>query len=116
MEVHMPVAMEVNLNEPHFVDAAISGDGTAVPQAPIDGDDLPALIAVRLRWDRRWRKDRSLDYNEKELKAGQIVHLEVHYALGPGESKTAFVEIINKKTGQKLKSNRATFVGQPILP
>jgi hypothetical protein len=116
MEVHMPVAMEVNLSEPQFVNAAISGDGTAIPKAPIDPADLPALIAVRLRWHRRFRRDRSLDYNEKELQSGQIVHLEVHYALSPGERKTAFVEIINKKNGQKLESNRALFEGQPIPP
>jgi hypothetical protein len=113
----MPMAMEVNLNNPQFVNAAITGSGTAIPQAPIGADELPALIAVRLRWHRRFRKDRSLDYHEKVLQAvSQIVHLEVRYALSPGERKTAFVEIINTKNGQKLKSHRALFEGQPMLP
>jgi hypothetical protein len=110
----MPVVLEVNLDDPPVpFSAAITGDGTATPQLPIDADDLPALIAVRLRWHRRFRKDRSLDYKEEELTAGQV-HLEVRYALSSGERKTAFVEIINKKTGQKFKSRRALFEGQPM--
>jgi hypothetical protein len=113
----MPVAMEVNLDDPHFVDSGITGDGTAIPQVPLNANDLPALIAVRLRWHRRFRKDRSLDYKEQMLpSAAGFVHLRVLYALKPGERKTAFVEIINKKSGQKLRSERHLFEGAPILP
>src|SRR4051812_19901053 len=106
MEAHMPVGMEANINEPQLpFQGSITGDGTATPVPPIDSDDLPALIAVRLRWHSRWPfKDRSLDYHEKNLVGGPgIVHLEVRYELKPGERKTAFVEIINKKNGQKVK-------------
>lgn len=113
----MPVGMEANINEPQLpFQGSITGDGTATLVPPVGANDLPALIAVRLRWHRAFRKDRSLDYNEQELGPGGIVHLEVHYALKPGERKTAFVEIVNKKNGQKLKSNRVIFEGQPNFP
>lgn len=112
----MPIGMEVNLNEPQTpFQASITGDGTAAPVLPVDSDDLPALIAVRLRWHRRIKRDRTLDYKETELVSG-FVHLEVRYELEPGERKTAFVEIINKRSGKKLKSNRALFEGQPDFP
>jgi hypothetical protein len=112
----MPIGMEANINEPQlpFQDR-ITGDGTAIPVAPVDSDDLPASIAVRLKWHRRFRKDKTLDYEQKELESG-IVHLEVSYGLKPGERKTAFVEIVNNKNGQKVKSNRVTFEGQPDFP
>jgi hypothetical protein len=111
MEVRMPIAMEVNLND-NLAGNSITGDGTAVPQNPLSTDDLPALIAVRLRWDRWWRKDRTLDYTEEGLPApGGIINLKVHYVLKPQETKKVFVEIINKNNGQKLRSERRTFTG-----
>src|SRR4051812_10272314 len=109
MEVHMPVGMEANIDEPQLpFQGGITGDGTATPVSPVNANDLPALIAVRLRWHRRLGKDRTLAYKEEELKSG-IVHLTVSYGLKPGERKTAFVEIVNKKNGQNVKSNRVTF-------
>jgi hypothetical protein len=111
MEARMPIGMEVNLND-NLDGNSITGDGTAAPQNPLSADDLPALIAVRLRWDRRFKKDRTLDYTEKELPApGGIINLKVHYGLTPHETKKVFVEIINKHNGQKLKSERRTFTG-----
>jgi hypothetical protein len=111
----MSVGMSPNIDEPQLPwQAAITGDGTADLQAPVSAGDVPAVIAVRLRWHRPFGKDRSLDYNETQLTAGSgLVHLTVRYELSPGERKTAFVEIINKKNGQKLKSNRVVFEGQP---
>ena len=111
----MPVGLEANIDEPQLpFQGSITGDGTATGVPPINSSDLPALIAVRLRWHRRFRKDRTLNYKEKELVSGPgFVHLDVRYALKPHERKTAFVEIINKKNGQKVKSNRVTFEGQP---
>lgn len=107
----MPIGLDVNLND-NLNGNSITGDGTAAPQNPLGDDDLPALIAVRLRWDRRFRKDKSLDYKEKELPApGGIINLKVHYVLGPNETKKVFVEIINKHNGQKLQSERRTFTG-----
>jgi hypothetical protein len=62
--------------------------------------------------NRRFKKDRSLDYKRGELPAaGGLVNLKVHYALDPGETKTVFVEIRNKNNGNKLKSHRRTFTG-----
>ena len=83
----MPGGMEANIDEPQVpFQASITGDGTATPVLPIDSDDLPALIAVRLRWHRRFRKDRTLDYEEKELESG-LVHLEVRYGSSPASVK-----------------------------
>lgn len=112
----MPVGMEVNLDDFLTASTTITGDGTAAPQGVVSAGELPALIAVRLRWDRFLRKDKSLDYTEKELLPGQIVHLKVHYLLSNGETKKVFVEVINKHNGQKLESERRTFTGVHVLP
>lgn len=107
----MPIGMEVDFNG-NVDGSSITGDGTAAPQNPLSADDLPALIAVRLRCDRWSRKDKTLDYTEKEMPTpGGIINMKVHYVLEPGETKKVFVEIINKKNGNKLKSHRRTFTG-----
>ena len=93
----MAVGMEANLNDTLAGGKTINGDGLAQPQPPVSADDLPALIAVRLRWDRRFRKDRSLDYAEKQLTPSAIVHLHVRYTFtSNGDTKRVFVEAWNR--------------------
>ncbi|GAA3705013.1 hypothetical protein GCM10022204_23070 [Microlunatus aurantiacus] len=112
----MPVALEADLEEPSLpFQASIAGTGTATPAPPVEPGDLPVVIAVRLRWHRRFRKDRTLHYREEELASGSV-QLGVYYKLKPHERKTVFVEVINKKTGHKVQSNRVTFEGQPDFP
>jgi hypothetical protein len=113
--------METILNPVLGSSVLITGEGYASWQGP-SGDSvsqLPALIALRLRWDRPWRKDRTLDYDEGTLGdpdqpfGGQ---LQVHYALSNGETKKVFLEMINKRTGQKVTSERRVFTGVHVLP
>lgn len=107
----MSVVMEVQLdyvNQP--TSRHITAYGLAFVQGSTSAKELPATIALRLRWDRPWRKDKSLDYDEAILEPpNSTVRLEVHYTFKPDETKKVFAEIINKRTGKKIHSQRIIF-------
>lgn len=114
----MPIGMEAILDDVAIQSITITGEGFASWQGPGNSaDDLPAVIAIRLRWHRRFLKDRTLDYDEGTLGPGTSFsgHLKVHYTLSNGETKKVFVEMINRRTGQKVHSERRTFTGVNVI-
>ena len=58
--------MEPMLDDFLYAGKIITGRGIARWEGPAT-DDNRAVIAVRLRWDRGFRKDRSLDYTEGKI-------------------------------------------------